>query len=98
MTKLGLKNKEGNEITLSRVEITLKNPFYFGIMRVLDTIRNLSSTQPNLSFSEGLFRVSIADMESLATSKRKNILIIAAPTQRKFARKIGFGKRTCLLL
>lgn len=34
MTRLGLKNKEGNEITMSRVEITLKNPFYFGIMRV----------------------------------------------------------------
>lgn len=34
MDKLGLKNARGNPIGASRVEITLKNPFYFGIMRV----------------------------------------------------------------
>lgn len=34
MTKLGMKNAAGNPINPSRVEITLKNPFYFGVMRV----------------------------------------------------------------
>lgn len=34
MNKLGLRNVNGNPIGASRVEITLKNPFYFGVMRV----------------------------------------------------------------
>ncbi len=34
MDKLGMKNANGNPIGASRVEITLKNPFYFGLMRV----------------------------------------------------------------
>ena len=34
MNKLGLRNANGNPIGASRVEITLKNPFYFGVMRV----------------------------------------------------------------
>lgn len=34
MNKLGLKNVNGNKILPSKIEIILKNPFYFGIMRV----------------------------------------------------------------
>ncbi len=34
MNKLGLRNAHDNPIGASRIEITLKNPFYFGVMRV----------------------------------------------------------------
>jgi site-specific DNA recombinase len=34
MNKLGLRNAQGNPLGASRIEITLKNPFYYGIMRV----------------------------------------------------------------
>lgn len=34
MNKLGMLNAAGNPIGASRIEITLKNPFYYGIMRV----------------------------------------------------------------
>jgi len=34
MNKLGMRNAQGNFILPSRVEITLKNPFYFGVMCV----------------------------------------------------------------
>lgn len=34
MNKLGLRNAQGNPLGASRIEITLKNPFYFGVMRV----------------------------------------------------------------
>ena len=34
MTTLGLKNSLGNPFGPSRIEIILKNPFYFGVMRV----------------------------------------------------------------
>lgn len=34
MNKLGLQNAQGNPLGASRIEITLKNPFYYGIMRV----------------------------------------------------------------
>lgn len=34
MGKLGLKNGESNPIYPSRIEITLKNPFYYGVMRI----------------------------------------------------------------
>ncbi len=34
MTELGLKNSLGDPIGPSRVELTLKNPFYFGLMKV----------------------------------------------------------------
>ncbi|GMU18906.1 MAG: hypothetical protein AMXMBFR12_00980 [Candidatus Babeliales bacterium] len=34
MDKLGIKNAEGNKIYASRIECTLKNPFYCGIMRI----------------------------------------------------------------
>jgi hypothetical protein len=38
MNKLGLRNAQGNPLRASRIEITLKNPFYFGIMRVKDEL------------------------------------------------------------
>ena len=34
MNKLGLRNSQGNPLGASRIEVTLKNPFYFGVMRV----------------------------------------------------------------
>lgn len=34
MNRLGLRNGEGNLILPSRIEVTLKNPFYYGIMRI----------------------------------------------------------------
>jgi site-specific DNA recombinase len=34
MNKLGLRNAQNNPIGASRVEFTLKNPFYFGVMQV----------------------------------------------------------------
>ena len=34
MNKLGIKNAQGNQIYPSRIEVTLKNPFYCGIMRI----------------------------------------------------------------
>ncbi|MBS4166666.1 MULTISPECIES: hypothetical protein [unclassified Neochlamydia] len=34
MNKLGLPNAQGNLLGSSRIKITLKNPFYFGVMRI----------------------------------------------------------------
>ncbi len=53
MDRLGIKNAYGRQILPSRIEVTLKNPFYYGTMRIKGNL--YSHTYPPL-ISENLFQ------------------------------------------